>query len=382
MDFLTVACYESTDRILAERRLRTLREIDSQTAYVRILADLGPTISKAFSFNPYDVPFALMYFCSTEFGTNSLYTGSTNLTSSADLGRRTSMQGTRSGSAAGTDGTDPAVWVYHLHGLIGIPEGHPLAPKTVEINVQSPELGSDVPVDQTELHIWPFRKMAEEKRIIEISNLAPEGLQGLNVQGWPELPSEAVAVPILGPRDFTGKDVMMGMLVMGINPRRRFDETYKTFANMCGRQVAAAITMVKNIQEEAMRAEELTALNRDRTSFFSSVSHELRTPLTLILGPLDECLDDPSLSQQHKGRLDLVRRNARRLLRLVNSILDFSKVEAGKMGAAFRETNLKQYTADLASLFRGAIEKGGVKFIVNTNGKERPVWVDRDMWEV
>ena len=52
------------------------------------------------------------------------------------------------------------------------------------------------------------------------------------------------------------------------------------------------------------------------------------------------------------------------------------------MGAAFRETNLKQYTADLASLFRGAIEKGGVKYIVNTNGKERSVWVDRDMWEV
>jgi len=380
--FLIVACYESTDRILAERRLRTLRELDTQTVYIRTLADLGPSISKAFTFNPYDVPFALVYFCSTEFGTSSLYTGSTNHNSTTELGRRTSLQGTRSGSAAGTDGTDPAIWVYHLRGLVGIPEGHVLAPKSVEINIQNNETGLDGASDKTEVHTWPFRKMADEKTLIEIPDLSPDILEGITVQGWPELPKEAVAVPILGGRDYAGNDVLLGMLVLGINPRRGFDDTYKTFANMCGRQIAAAITTVKNIQEEAMRAEELMALNRDRTSFFSSVSHELRTPLTLILGPLDECLDDPSLSQQHKGRLDLVRRNARRLLRLVNSILDFSKVEAGKMGAAFRETNLKQYTADLASLFRSAIEKGGVKFIVNTHGKERPVWVDRDMWEV
>lgn len=349
---------------------------------MRTLADLGPTISKAFTFNPYDVPFALIYFCSTEFGTSSLYTGSTNQTSSAELARRTSLQGTRSGSAAGTERTDSSMWVYHLHGLVGIPEGHSLAPKSVEITVQHTDVGLDGTPAESELHFWPFRKMAEGKTVIGIPDLPPEILEGIHTQGWPELPKEAVAVPIMGARDFAGKDVMMGMLVLGINPRRAFDETYQTFANMCGRQIAAAITTVKNIQEEAMRAEELTALNRDRTSFFSGVSHELRTPLTLILGPLDECLEDPSLSQQHKGRLDLVRRNARRLLRLVNSILDFSKVEAGKMGAAFRETNLKQYTADLASLFRSAIEKGGVRFIVNTSGKERPVWVDRDMWEV
>ena len=114
----------------------------------------------------------------------------------------------------------------------------------------------------------------------------------------------------------------------------------------------------------------------------SSVSHELRTPLTLILGPLEECIDDPNLSHPHRNRLDLVRRNARRLLRLVNSLLDFSRLEAGKMSASFRETNLQRYTADLASLFRSAIEKGGVKYEVVTSGREQSVWVDRDMWEV
>ena len=113
-----------------------------------------------------------------------------------------------------------------------------------------------------------------------------------------------------------------------------------------------------------------------------SVSHELRTPLTLILGPLDDCIDDASLVQAHRSRLTLVRRNARRLLRLVNSLLDISRLEAGKMSAAFRETRLQRYTTDLASLFRSGIEKGGVEFEVKTDGKDEVVWVDRDMWEV
>ena len=113
-----------------------------------------------------------------------------------------------------------------------------------------------------------------------------------------------------------------------------------------------------------------------------SVSHELRTPLALILGPLDECIDDPSLVQAHRNRLTLVRRNARRLLRLVNSLLDLSRLEAGKTSAAFRETSLQRYTTDLASLFRSAIETGGVKFEVKMEGKEAGVWVDREMWEV
>src|SRR5271154_1689549 len=113
-----------------------------------------------------------------------------------------------------------------------------------------------------------------------------------------------------------------------------------------------------------------------------SVSHELRTPLTLILGPLDECLDDASVSQAHRNRLHLVRRNARRLLRLVNSLLDFSRLEAGKMSAAFRETSLQRYTTDLASLFRSAIETTGVRFEVIMDGRDQPVWIDREMWEV
>jgi len=367
------ACYESTERILAERRLKTLRELDTQSTIARSMSDLGKCINTAFTFNPYDVPFALVYFCNTEYGTSLLPggTGGTGGTRSTERTRKSSLH---SSSATGTEKTDPAVWAYHLQDVVGIPHGHNLAPETVEIHLNE--------MDQDEVHLWPFRKMAQEQKAIDIPNVSAEALEGITPQGWPELPSHAVAVPIVGARDHEGKDIMMGMLIIGTNPRRDFDETYETFAAMCGRQIAAAMTLVRNIEQETARAEELAALNRDRTSFFNSVSHELRTPLTLILGPLEECIDDPSLSQQHKGRLDIVGRNARRLLRLVNSLLDFSRVEAGKMACSFRETDLQKLTADLASLFRSAIEKGGVKYTVDVSGKARPVWIDRDMWEV
>ena len=332
--------------MLAARRLKTLRELDIHTGLTRTIDQLGKSIGKAFTFNPYDVPFALMYFCSSD---------TTGSISSSD------------------EGTERAVWTYQLQNTVGIPDGHPLAPPVVEVHL---------PHDQEEVHLWPFREMVEKQVQIHIHDLSPDTFSSVNPQGWPELPTEAVAVPILGARDIDGRESLLGMLVLGINPRRRFDENYQEFATMSARQISAAMITVRSIEEEAARSAELAALNRDRTAFFNSLSHELRTPLTLILGPLNDCLEDSTLSKDHRSRLGMVWRNARRLLRLVNSLLDFTRVEAGKMNVSFRETSLQKYTTDLASLFRSAIEKGGVEYIVDMSGKEQPVWVDRDMWEV
>lgn len=80
------------------------------------------------------------------------------------------------------------------------------------------------------------------------------------------------------------------------------------------------------------KADELAALDKARNAFFANCSHELRTPLTLILGPLDDMLSSKdTLSPQARNQLRIVNRNAHRLLRLVNSLLDFSKLEAGRM---------------------------------------------------
>jgi len=345
------------------------------------MSELGTSIAKAFTYNPYDIPFALVYFCTSDYGPSSLYAGSYIAPeSSGDLGRRSSLLNSTSSSANGTDQTEPNFWVYRLQDTVGIPEGHVIAPKVVEVHVNP----TDEDEEAEDVHLWPFRKMAQLHSLIPVGNIPPGSLDGIKHrhQGWPELPTGAVAVPILGPRDTSGSNPLLGMLVLGLNPRREFDHDFRAFSLMCGQAIAAAMALVKNIEDEASRAEELATLNRDRTSFFNTVSHELRTPLTLILGPLEELITDKSMSQSVRSKLEMMRRNGRRLLRLVNSILDFSRVEAGKMSASFRETNLQSYTADLASLFRSAIEKGGVKYVVDLTGKERAVWVDRDMWEV
>lgn len=118
--------------------------------------------------------------------------------------------------------------------------------------------------------------------------------------------------------------------------------------------------------------------------FFSNVNHELRTPLTLILGPLDDILADPdtaTLGSETRDKLTVASRNAHRLLNLVNSLLDFSRLEAGRMHASFRLVDLASLTLDLASLFRSAIKKGKIAYEVRVPKDKVEVWLDLDLWE-
>jgi signal transduction histidine kinase len=97
-------------------------------------------------------------------------------------------------------------------------------------------------------------------------------------------------------------------------------------------------------------------LDRAKTTFFSNISHEFRTPLTLMLGPLEDLLDHAEL-QVEKEQLTLIHRNALRLYKLVNSLLDFSRLEDGRARANFEAVSLGRLTQDLASIFRSATER-------------------------
>ncbi|BAZ16746.1 multi-sensor signal transduction histidine kinase [Calothrix sp. NIES-4071] len=136
-------------------------------------------------------------------------------------------------------------------------------------------------------------------------------------------------------------------------------------------------------EEERQRAESLAELDRAKTIFFSNISHEFRTPLTLLLAPLQDALHDNNnpLSPQMRERLEVAHRNAIRLLKLVNTLLDFSRIEAGRMKAVYQETDLAQLTTELASVFRSAIEQAGLRFIVDCPPLRESVYVDREMWE-
>ena len=135
-------------------------------------------------------------------------------------------------------------------------------------------------------------------------------------------------------------------------------------------------------EEEKKRAEALAEIDRAKTLFFSNVSHEFRTPLTLMLGPLEEMIaNGGGASEDRRAELELVYRNGLRLQKLVNTLLDFSRIEAGRVQANFEATDLAVATTDIASTFRSAIEKAGLEFVIDCPPLAEPVYVDREMWE-
>lgn len=195
---------------------------------------------------------------------------------------------------------------------------------------------------------------------------------------WGIPPDEAVALPIVLP----GHLSPTGCLLVGLNARKRFDDDYRAFLEMMARQLANNLAATRAHEEERKRAEMLAELDRAKTAFFSNVSHELRTPLTLIVGPIEAMLDRVgSTVIVSKEDLQSVHRNTLRLLKLVNTLLDFSRIEAGRFRASYEATDLSTLTADTASAFRSAMEQAGLEFMINCPPLPELAYVDRDMWE-
>ncbi|MBM7081610.1 SpoIIE family protein phosphatase [Micromonospora humidisoli] len=172
-----------------------------------------------------------------------------------------------------------------------------------------------------------------------------------------------------------------GALVVGRSARLPFTDEYRDFLGLIAAQVSRVVGQQRVYEQERARAAELAALDRAKTNFFANVSHEFRTPLTLVLGPLEDLLADPTLSAAHLDRLTVMHRNALRLLKLVNTVLDFSRLESGRLTAHYQPTDLAEYTSRLASTFRSATERAGLRLVVDCPPLPAPVLLDRDMWE-
>jgi signal transduction histidine kinase/DNA-binding response OmpR family regulator len=174
-----------------------------------------------------------------------------------------------------------------------------------------------------------------------------------------------------------------GRLVVGLNPRRPFDEHYRSFLDLVADQLTTALANARAYEEERQRAEALADLDRAKTIFFGNVSHEFRTPLTLMLGPIQNLRADINgpLTARQRSEVDILERNAGRLLKLVNALLDFSRIEAGRAQATYAPTDIAAVTRELAGAFRSAIEHAGITFEVACSAIDEPVFIDRDMWE-
>ncbi|MES2598314.1 MAG: ATP-binding protein [Verrucomicrobiota bacterium] len=217
--------------------------------------------------------------------------------------------------------------------------------------------------------VWPLAETLESNVRAEI-----EGGEVLLPGGpWPEPAHTAMVLPLKKRMS----EEPFGFLVAGTSPRRALDESYETFFDLLAGSIASSIGNARAFEQEKKRAEALAELDRAKTAFFSNVSHELRTPLTLMLGPIEEELRaDPANS-----RLELAHRNSVRLLKLVNTLLDFSRIEAGRIQANYEPVDLATLTAELGSGFRSAIEGAGLQFVVECPPLPQPMHVDVEMWE-
>jgi signal transduction histidine kinase/response regulator RpfG family c-di-GMP phosphodiesterase len=234
---------------------------------------------------------------------------------------------------------EPGSAVATLAGKAGLPEDSPFAPPTVEVSDGS-----------------PFQPPAHASGAVE-----------------------TVVLPIAG----STRGAPVGFLVAAGSPRRRLDDSYRGFFELVAGHIASAIAHARAYEEAQRRAEALAELDRAKTVFFGNVSHEFRTPLTLLLGPLEDALRDTAepLGVRQRERLEVAHRNSLRLLRLVNTLLDVARLEAGRVDAAFEPVDLAALTADLASGFRSAAERAGLSLAVDCAPLAEPVYVDRDMWE-
>lgn len=194
---------------------------------------------------------------------------------------------------------------------------------------------------------------------------------------WPIGPDKVIVLPIIQ----TASSIPYGLLVVGLNPYRLLDDKYASFFTLIADQMATSFSNVHVLEEERKRAEALAEIDRAKTIFFSNISHEFRTPLTLLLGPIEETLHDPGNLEATKTRMDTAYRNALRMQKLVNTLLEFSRIEAGRLEGRFTRVEICTFTKDLASSFRSAIEKAGMELHFKGDVTEIQVYVDLDMWE-
>ncbi|MFF3500044.1 SpoIIE family protein phosphatase [Streptomyces sp. NPDC003247] len=309
---------EDTERVIGERRMATLRDLGSDPSVIRTEQEVLAFVDRQLARNRRDLPFTLTYLFD--------------------------------------EGT------ARLAGAAGVPAGHPAAPAV---------LAADAPDA-----VWPVAALAESgTRLVP---LAGDAFAGLPRGDWPEPPVQALVVPLI-----QQGGTPYGFLVAALNRYRELDAGYRSFVELTAGHIASGIGSARSYEAQQRRAEELAELDRAKTAFFSNISHEFRTPLTLIMGPVEELrgrLADTA-DGPVRQELDVVHRNGLRLGKLVNTLLDFSRIEAGRMQARYEPVDLAAVTAELASVFRSAVERAGLDYDVDCRSPAEPVYLDRGMWE-
>ena len=314
---------ELTQQTLSERRLNILHTVANHTVNARTAEEASALILNCLKDFALDIPFVLLYSIAAD------------------------------GKQANLDGS------------VGIEGDSPLAPANINL-------------EEHALKSWPFTEVIQNGKAVLVEKLA--NIFGtFNCGPYPEPPEQALVFPVILP----GAAHNNYFLVAGVSSRRSLDEKYLLFYELLAASVTNELAKARVYEEERKKAEALAEIDKAKTVFFSNISHEFRTPLTLMLSPLEELLNQKknNFSKSEKQNIETTHRNAIRLLKLVNTLLDFSRIESGRQQGVFSLVDIVSLTKNLASNFRSIIEKAGLKLIVNADSIIKPVYVDKQMWE-
>ncbi len=315
------ATSETTKQVIGERRLLLLHNLGLGAVLTRS-SEVVRHVAEQLTSDPRDIPFALLYL------------------------------------------VNPGGESASLAGASVLPERTAASPERIDL-AQS----GDTP-------IWPLAVVMATRSMTVVDGIGRHLPADFPTEGWSEAPDRAVVLPLESP----GQERPIGFLVLGLSPRLHLNQEYQSFLDMVAGHVATNLTNARTVEAERDRMRQLAELDQAKTSFFTNVSHEFRTPLTLMLGPLEE-LRRSVESPQLRELATSAERNAARLLKLVNTLLDFARIEGGRAEAHFESVDLGAATADLASAFRSACERAGLSLTVDVEPDLPPVHVDRDQWE-
>jgi signal transduction histidine kinase len=309
---------DNTERVIAQRRIECLRQLAARSSFAESPEAACGRAAEVLEEQPRDVPFALFY-----------------------LFDRTGHQADLAGTC----------------GLLKLPD---LLPRSLQLTLD------DDP--------WGLAAVAARRDPILVQDVQPRLGGALS---RPDLiPQQALVLPIPS----AGSDGLAGLMVSGLNPMRPAEES-RAFQLLVAQQLETAVSNARAKQHAEQRAEELLELNRAKTVFLSNVSHELRTPLTLVLSPIEQMQGNERLDEADRERLNIALRGGRRLQKLVDSLLQFSRAEEERIDAHYEPTDLAQVTADLASMFRSLLERAGVTLRVECPPLSEAIYVDPEMWE-
>ncbi|HLI92490.1 MAG TPA: GAF domain-containing sensor histidine kinase, partial [Puia sp.] len=330
---------DDTERIISERQLNTLTSLGKRLTDSQSAPDVIRKTVDTLRENPFDFPIAGFYLVK---GDKACLTASTEQPGTTEF-----TEGGNTGKSA--HGTDP-------------PLGSRL-PAEIDLNGR---YGISAAV-----------KQALQKKQPQIVDDAADYLGRLQGGPWELPPSNIMILPFTQ----TGEADPYGLLVTGLNPYRLPDEKYRGFFSIIADQVTSSFGNVHVLEQERKRAQALAEIDLAKTTFFSNISHEFRTPLTLLLGPIEDALRDPDDVTQNRLRMGVAYRNALRMQKLVNALLEFSRIEAGRLEGQFSRVDVCALTADLVSSFRSAIEKAGMSLKLDLEPVTAEVYVDPAMFE-